>query len=311
MKYIFYFCAFVTLLSSVIWSQWPSSKLQVIFCDVGQGDAILLSYLSTQVLVDGGKDEKVLLCLEKFMPFWDKNLEIIVATHPDSDHIGGLSAVLKQYSSNLLVTNGVTKQTDDFAEFKTLISRKTEQNTQHVTLHQGDSLTVGKEIRLSVLSPQVDRSQFIANMGRLSETQLWDEQSAKKETDATSNNGSIVLFLEYKNTSILLTGDLESQGELSLRQRGLLTEADILKVGHHGSKTSTTPSFLAKIRPEISVISSGKNNTYNHPAPEIVTALRTENSRVYRTDQLGTLHFETDGDTIWFFNVLPNNRQSD
>ena len=245
------------------------------------------------------------------MPFWDKNLEIIVATHPDSDHIGGLSVVLKQYSSNLLVTNGETKQTDDFADFKTLISRKTEQNTRHVTLHQGDSLTVGKEIRLSVLSPQVDRSQFIANMGRLSETQLWDEQSTIKETETTSNDGSIVLFLEYKNTSVLLTGDLESQGELSLRQRGLLTEADILKVGHHGSKTSTTPSFLAKIRPEISVISSGKNNTYNHPAPEIVTALRTENSRVYRTDQLGTLHFETDGDTIWFFNVLPNNRQSD
>jgi competence protein ComEC len=143
------------------------------------------------------------------------------------------------------------------------------------------------------------------------ETQLWDEQSVEKETEITSNNGSIVLFLEYKNTSILLMGDLESAGELSIRQRGLLTETDILKVGHHGSKTSTTPSFLAKVRPEISVISSGKNNTYNHPAPEIVTALRTENSRVYRTDQLGTLHFETDGDTIWFFNVLPSTRQSD
>lgn len=301
MKYIFYFSTVVLILSGYILNQWPDSALHLVFCDVGQGDSILLSYHSTQVLIDGGKDEKVLACLEKFLPFWDKNIEIIIATHPDADHIDGLSTVFEQYSSNLVVTNGAVKETTDFADFKEALSRKLAANTKHMVLQKGDVLTIGSQLRLSVLSPQVLKTDVVEETSGLTETQLWDEQPLDKNSQIGSNDRSIVTLLEYKNTSMLLTGDLEEKGELSLLEHGLIPDVDILKVGHHGSKTSTSPRFLAKVRPEISVISSGANNTYGHPAPEKVSLLHAAHSLIYRTDQQGTLHFATDGEKIWFF----------
>lgn len=301
MKYVFYFSAVVLLVSGYLLKQWPDSVLHVIFCDVGQGDAILLSYRSTQVLIDGGRDEKVLTCLEKFMPFWDKKIDIIVATHPDADHIDGLIPVFEQYSSNFIMTNGATKETDGFEDFKKLVSRKRAENTSHLLLQRGDTLTIGSDIKLFVLSPRADNPKVTAQRSDLAETLLWDKQPILNENEINSNDGSIVILLEYKMVSMLLTGDLENEGELSLVRQGLLPEVDILKVGHHGSKTSTSPSFLAKVRPEISIISSGKNNSYNHPAPEIVSSLSVAGSHIYRTDEQGTLHFGSDGEKIWFY----------
>lgn len=281
--------------------QPQDSYLHIIFCDVGQGDAILVSHLSTQLLIDGGKDEKVLECLEKNMPFWDKKLEVIVATHPDADHIGGLVHVFNHYSTNLIVTNGMMKETTDFDEFKKVVSRKLSAKTRHLQLHQGDAGTIGSEIYFSVLSPRVASSNNPLIIAGFPETQLWDKQSVATNISENTNDGSIVLLLEYKSTSILLTGDLEKSGELALASQGLLAEVDILKVGHHGSKTSTSPEFLQMVRPEISVISSGKNNQFGHPNPETLAALRTHSSLIYRTDEHGTLHFVSDGETIWLF----------
>lgn len=301
MKYIYYFSTAIIVIAGYLLMQWPSPVLHIVFCDVGQGDAILLSYQSTQVLVDGGKDEKVLTCLGKHLPFWDKKLEVIIATHPDSDHIGGLTSVFAQYTSDLIATNGLVKETDDFGDFKTSLSRKLAAGTSYIVLQQDDSLSIGRDITLFILSPRGVNTQIGSQKVDLSETQLWDKQSVKINEEITSNDGSIVILLEYKNSSFLLTGDLEKQGELSLVKQGLLSEVDILKVGHHGSKTSTSPDFLQKVRPEISVISSGKHNSYNHPAPEIVALLHAANSRVYRTDELGTLHFASDGEKIWIY----------
>ncbi len=301
MKYVYYFTTAVVVLCGYLLQQWPSDVLDIVFCDVGQGDAIVFSYQSTQVLVDGGRDEKVLTCLGKNLPFWDKKLEVVVATHPDADHIGGLTSVFEQYSSNLIITNGAEKQTTDFSDFKSSVSRKSQAKTTVLQLHQGDSLSIGHDITVSVLSPQELLSQNTDTQNSSTETQLWDKQPKSNSLDITSNNGSIVLLVEYKKYSMLLTGDLESEGELALLHHGLVTDVDILKVGHHGSKSSTSQPFLRKVRPEVSVISSGKNNAYHHPAPEIVQLLSQYHSQIYRTDEQGTLHFRTDGEKIWLY----------
>jgi competence protein ComEC len=301
MKYISYFVTAVVLLSCYLLSQWPSSVLDIVFCDVGQGDAILLSYQSTQVLVDGGRNEKVLSCLGENLPFWDKKLEVVIATHPDADHIGGLTAVFDQYASNLIVTNGAEKKTNDFGDFKTSVSRKQTEKTTLLELQQGDSLSIGRDLVLKILSPQELKSQKRYINTAVSETELWDKQPTYSDLELTSNDGSIVVFLEYKKYSMLLMGDLEEDGELALLEKGLVTKVDVLKVGHHGSKSSTSLPFLRTVLPEISVISSGKNNAYNHPTPEILARLSQYGSKIYRTDQQGTLRFRTDGEQIWLY----------
>ncbi len=301
MKYLHFLISSLVFLSIYIWIQWPSRYLNIIFCDVGQGDAILITYNSTQILIDGGKDEKVLDCLEKKLPFWDKKIEVVVATHPDADHIGGLPAVFEHYSVDLITTNGASKESTDFEEFKKGVSRKISEKTKHLKLKKGDQLALTSQITFTVLAPLVSSSHFAVNIDDLSETQLWDEQSSYLSSDLSSNDGSIVLLLRHEDLSVLLTGDLEEQGELSLVMDGLLTRVDVLKVGHHGSKTSTSPTFLAKVRPEISVISSGIDNSYGHPAPEVMTLLHQSSSAVYRTDTQGTLHFVSDGRKIWLF----------
>lgn len=137
--------------------------------------------------------------------------------------------------------------------------------------------------------------------GIIAETELWASSEQDPATDDSSNDGSIVLFLRYGRLTTLLTGDLEENGELALLRNGLIVKTDVLKVGHHGSKTSTTVDLLRRLRPEISVISSGVNNSYNHPSPEVTSRLRMFGTNVYRTDKLGTIRFASDGHKFWLY----------
>jgi competence protein ComEC len=285
----------------MVWREWPDSDLHIIFCDVGQGDATLLTFGFTQLLIDGGKDETVLNCLENNLPFWDRKIEVVVATHPDADHIGGLSSVLSQFSTDLIITNGAFKETDDFSEFKKAVSREISEKSRHTTVKRGDSIRMSSNIVLDVLSPQVANSVSNRENSQNAETELWDSSSDDQRMDLSSNDGSIVLFLRYKRLTTLLTGDLEEAGELALLKKGLIVKSDVLKVGHHGSKTSSSLDFLRKLRPEISVISSGENNIYNHPSPEVASRLHTFGTHTYRTDKMGTVRFASDGFEIWLY----------
>jgi len=258
-------------------------------CDVGQGDALLIQWQDTQVLVDAGRGEKVLQCLWSELPIFDHTLELVVATHPDSDHIGGLPLVFDQFSIRSLLLPPITRKTADFAAFHESILRESEL-IGHVTIaKRGQKISLSDEITLTVLSP----------LESSAETVLSAEEGYFPVKDGESNNWSIVLLLEYRHFSALLTADAETPIELALIQAGLVNDIDVLKVGHHGSKSSTTDALLDKATPETSLISVGKNNPYGHPNEVVLDRLRSRGVKVLRSDELGAVHIESDGDKYW------------
>lgn len=292
--------------------------VNVVFCDVGQGDATLITHKNIQILVDAGKDTKVLACLEENMPFWDRNIEFAVATHQDADHIGGFLEVFKHYKVEKIMTNWSEKNTDDFKAFKNLLSSKKSNNTQKITSELGQTYQFGKLIDFKVISPLMFGAclEFLAKetsdlnilntRNKLNgETTLSDKKCQISSQDKGTgleddeNFRSIVLLLHIGSVKILLMGDADINNELAMIHAGLIEDIDVLKVGHHGSKLSSGVVFLDKIRPELSVISSGKNNNYNHPHPEVIQRLKKINSRVLKTDTLGTITVTSDGVSFW------------
>lgn len=283
-----------------IWKQWPDQYVHLVFCDVGQGDAILMWQGHAQILIDAGRaDNQVLECLTEHLPFWDRQLELAVATHADGDHIGGFPAVFDNYGVRHILVEPIGKETGDFLEFYEAVLRKLEHESGlHIPLI-GQHLTIGSRLTLVTISPRVDSLQFVNSERSLAETQLWASALESSEHVESYNDRSIVLLANIGEIDILLTGDLEYEGEQALLNQGLLSKIEVLKVGHHGSKTSTSDRLLTTIQPEIAVISSGQNNNYGHPAPEVIKKLKEKGVKIMRTDEEGSVHFITDGKTLW------------
>ncbi len=321
------FLAILTLIQlSYSWIQ-PQTKL--VFCDVGQGDAVLITRGKEQILVDGGRgSQAVLSCLAKQLPFWDRQLELVVATHADADHIGGLPAVLRNYQVKRFLSSRYPKNSQLFAELKEELAKEVKAGMVLENPFLGRQLDFPQEkcrktsiscqlndffmkkmlgfthnqpsMRLSILSPQGDESLVMVQNRQNSETILSDVDLFFNQAlpDSVSYNElSIVLNLELGQTTVLLTGDIDQASELSLLKRGLLKKTDILKVAHHGSKSSTNSQFLQAIDPEISVISVGAKNPYGHPAAEVLDLLSEFEVKTLRTDREGTvvITFEENG----------------
>ncbi len=272
--------------------QWPSRETRLIFCDVGQGDAALIVQGSLQILIDGGLDSQVLSCLDDFVPFWDRTIEVMVASHPDLDHIGGLQAVLERYqvATVFYIPGKVDSQRAQL--FQDSLKSKVELGLTRLILPTvGTQYHFSETISFEVINPIVpfslEKGCFLAP----TETHLWDTSACFDYESEDKNELSIALNLLLHSTHILFTGDMGISSELSLLEQGLLHDVDILKVGHHGSKSSTSKEFLEKVLPETSIISVGKNNRYNHPFPQVMQQLEAIGSTVLRTDTLGTLEF--------------------
>ena len=229
----------------------------VYFIDVGQGDAILIDYGSYEVLIDGGRScsfEDLMLSEV------DGPLDLLVATHPDADHIGGLDEVLALFDVAEIWTNGATKDTQTYQDFDAAVNSELGAVIRVVT--RGYRITVG-DLEIEVLHP----------LG----------------PDAT-NNGSIVLLVTYDTSTILLTGDIETPAESSLIAAGVLQDVDILKVAHHGSSNSSSLAFLEQVAPEIAIISVGEGNQYGHPSPATLEHLYCdEHATIYSTAINGTI----------------------
>lgn len=281
------FCAIGALLLG-----WPSSGQTVVLCDVGQGDAVLIASGFTQVLIDGGPDETVLECLGQFMPYWDKRIELLVATHPDADHIGGLVAVLQKYQVSEIWENGQhnAKQTKLAADFEALAASQVVRGARLHAVSSGDGfVATDKKIIARVLSPSSRGGALVTGNAAQSEATLSDKIPEKVSDSLVGNNGSIVLLLEISEVKVLLVGDLEKEGELALLQQDMIPDVHILKIGHHGAKNSSSIDFLHTSRPEIALIGVGKKNSYGHPAPEVIDRLNQLGAVTIRTDELGTV----------------------
>jgi len=258
--------------SFIIWSavfeQAPDGILEVTFFDVGQGDAIFIETPSgKQVLIDGGPDKRVMGKLNQEMPFYDRNIDLVILTHPDADHLTGLVEVLEYYNIGRILTSGLAKDTIIYQKWRDLIEEK----QIPLTLAQA-----GQEI--------------ILEQGIVFEV-IWPNQSSIDSYSNPSNNVSVAGRLVYGQTEILLTGDVEKKVENFLNNQGI--ESDILKLGHHGSKTSSNANFLKKVDPEVIVISVGERNKYKHPSKEVLE--RIKDILTYRTDRNGDIKILTNG----------------
>ena len=249
---------------------WPevlgADTFEVSFLDVGQGDAIFLQTPSgQQVLIDGGPDNTVLERLAGRMLPWDRTIDLVILTHPEKDHVAGLIEVLKKYEVKQVLWTGVVKDTGEYEEWVRLLKEE------------------GAEITI-VSAPQ--RIRFTsAYMDVLSPIENLDEKRV-----SIMNDTSIVMRLVLDNYSFLFTGDISVKVERKLVKSGVNMKADVLKVGHHGSKTSTSALFLEAVQPSVAVISLGEN-TYGHPHPLTLASLRQYGINVMRTDELGDITF--------------------
>ena len=257
------------ILGSIIYYSQKSNELRVVFLDVGQGDAILISKGSYQMLVDGGRDGKLLLNkLGKYIPFWDRNIEVILATHPDQDHIAGLIDVLEKYNIGSVIKTQDKSESQTYKKFEEDINNEKAEN---IEAKMGVNIKFSDDATAEIIYP-------ISSTGDMA--------------DNKSNDGSVVLKINYGENSFLLTGDLPKEQELALINSGSDIGSQVLKVSHHGSKYSTSREFLEKVNPEDAVISVGKDNSYGHPNEETMSLLKEKNINTLRTDEMGDIIYE-------------------
>jgi len=245
-------------------------KAEIAFLDVGQGDAILIQEGRKQILIDGGDGEDILNRLGEEMPWGDREVEMVVDTHTDADHLGGLVKVLENYKVDQILQSGAACNKDLCQQWQEIIDEK---NIPILDAKTGQEIKLGKDIDLRVFYPFTDLGG-----------QEFDE----------ANDTSVVIKAQIENTSYLLTGDISSKVEEKLISNNLDIGSDVLKVAHHGSKSSTSIDFLCAVTPEKAVISVGENS-YGHPTEEVLNRLANMNIEIFRTDQDGTVKFFESG----------------
>jgi beta-lactamase superfamily II metal-dependent hydrolase len=245
-------------------------RTSVSMLDVGQGDSFFIqTSTGKQMLIDGGKDATVLGELAKVMPWGDRSIDIVLATHPDMDHIGGLDEVFKRYKVDMFLTSEVGGETQEYKHLISLVSNK---KIPAYFVRQGMKFDLSSTEYFLVLFP--DR-----------EVKGWE-----------TNTGSVVGKFVSGERSVLFTGDSPAPIEQYLSKSiPELLDVDILKLGHHGSRTSTTAAYLKVTTPSLTLISAGKNNSYGHPHKEVTDLLKQFSIPFISTQDSGTVTFETDG----------------
>ncbi len=253
--------------------QLPSGKLHVYFLDVGQGDAIFVVTPSgKQILVDGGPTPSVILSqLARHMPFWDRSLDLVIATQPDADHLAGLVAVVERYQVGAALCAEWPDRARDPAvsRWSQLVA---ERRLTRIPPQAGSRIQIEPGLEMTLLHPDA-------------------------ATSLKGNDASLATRLAFGNVSFLFAGDVEEAGEAALVRAGRLQPSTVLKAAHHGSKTSTSAEFLALADPVLVVISVGAGNPFGHPSPEMLA--RLAGRRVLRTDQSGTVEIASEGTRLW------------
>lgn len=262
----------------LLWGTQNSSEMRVSFIDVGQGDSIFITAPNgRQVLIDGGPDDRVLLGLGRDMKFLDRNIDMVIATHPDKDHIAGLSSVFRLYDIDYIMTSEIQSDTVYDQALHDAINR--EPDLLQVTARRGERIILDADhgVYLDILFPG-------------SNTELWDE----------TNEASIVVRLVYGKQSFLLNGDsIASVEQYLVDTDGAGLRSTVLKLGHHGSKTSSIEPYLLAVNPQYAVVSAGKNNRYGHPASEVIDRVRAVGANIVSTIDHGTISFLTNGDYLY------------
>lgn len=257
--------------------------LEVIFFDIGQGDAAFIETpQGHQILIDGGPSNKILEKLSKNLPFWDRTLDLIILSHPDADHLSGLNYVLQSYKVENILWNGVKRDTKTFEYWlDNLDKEKQKQNANIIIAQKGQTIKLGRA-KIYIFYPF--------------------ENLQDKVFEKTSNDTSVVFKFLFGKNSFLFTGDINKKVEKGLiDHKNLLSSnlaSQVLKVAHHGSKTSTSKEFLERVRPELAVISLAKNNPFKHPHQQVLKNLQEFSVKILRTDQSQDIKIISNGKDI-------------
>lgn len=244
---------------------FDDTALTVWVFDVGQGDAIFIDAPDAQVLIDGGRGDVVLEKLAAVLPPWDRSLDLVIASHPHADHIEGLNAVLEVYDVGEVVDSATPYDVATAVAFD-------ERNGDQTVASSGVSWDLGNGARLDV---------------------VWPDASRTGVPHENVHDANVVLLLTYGATTVLLTGDAEQEYEEAFAAG--LPHVDVLKVGHHGSDTSTSPALLNMASPNVAIVSVGALNTYGHPSSLVVDRLQRAGATVLRTDEDGDIRVWSNG----------------
>lgn len=253
---------------------WQNSHRGLTFAmlDVGQGDGLFIeSPTGTQIMFDVGPARSVLGPLARVMSPFDKSIDAIIITNPDADHIGGFSDVFKNYKIGKVFESGALTDSKIYQNFKEEMKKR---NIPDILARKGMRLDIGGGAFIDILFPDRDVAEW------------------------ATNDGSVVARLTYGETSVMLTGDatIKTEKIILSENSGSALASDILKVGHHGSRTSTSLDFVKAVSPSFAIISDGKDNSYGHPHQETLNTLASFGAKIFRTDLLGTIIMKSDGE---------------
>jgi len=263
--------------------------LLVDFLSVGQGDSVFIKTpQGHKILIDGGPNSMVLEKLNALMPFWDKEIDLVILTHPEKDHMTGLLDVLQKYKVDYFLWTGVVKNDAENKKLAEVLieAQKSSRNFMLASLSPGNTKVVtaspGQEIRagnvlIDILFPL--------------------ENLAGQKLRDSSNDSGVVAKLFYGSNSVLFTADIDMAGERKIIKSGEDIVSDVLKVAHHGSKYSSSEEFLQAVNPKIAIIEVGKNS-YGHPTPEVLQRLQKYDIKTLRTDVNGDVKLMSDGKNI-------------
>lgn len=258
------------MIGAIFYIEFNDTNLNFYIFDVGQGDSILIKTPSHEyILIDGGPDNSVIYKLGKFLPFYQRQLDYVILTHADADHLAGLVEVLNRYQVKNVITTSFVHKSSYFQQWQNKLSA-----TNILIVDQPKLLSFG-EVKLYFIHPSTS------------------------ELEEDPNNASIVFKLVYKDVSALFVGDYENEESL-INKFDL--KADFLKVGHHGATNANDHKFLKKVSPSLAAISVGQDNKFGHPRPETLLGLENLGVTIFRTDILGDLHFVSRGQS---FEYLP------
>lgn len=265
--------AAVFFIWAVVFAQQPTDTLRVSFLDVGQGDAIFIHTPSGRdILIDGGASNEVLRELGDVMPFWDRTIDMVVATHPDTDHIGGLIEVFKRYRIKTFLRPGVAH---DAPATDSLFTTLAEVPVYEMLARRGQMFDFNDGVSMTVLFPDRDVSGL------------------------EPNDASVILQVRFGEHAFLLSGDAPDEiEEYIVSLDGEELKSTVLKVGHHGSRTSSSELFVGFVEPEYAVVSRGCTNRYGHPHAEVLDTFTQFEIQMFDTCTDGHITFETDGNVL-------------
>ncbi len=279
----------------------PSNNLEVDFLDVGQGDSILIKTPYGQnILIDGGPDNKVIGELSKSMDWWDRQIDLMILTHPHDDHVTGLVDVLKRYDVKKILYTGVVHDTPNYIEWLEIIR---DRKISLVIVDRPQQINLGENCDLDILYPcESVLGQEVNNLNNSSIVSMLDCEDKKFlfMGDAEREVEEELYLTSQSPLPAYRTGRLIIKGEASASERGeVYLDVDVLKAGHHGSDTSSSEEFLKMVSPEIVVIQVGEDNFFGHPSRRIIKRLERLNAEIFRNDEVGTVSIRVlDGELI-------------